>query len=135
MTKAIAAETQKANKLKYYKLGADMYEKAGMYADALKWYGDYSALRGVKDEVYFYKTASLAINAKDGATAASTAKEYIAAFPEKPNGYNFNNKAAKILDSTHALGLQFEAAKLQNEFFAKDPSKYKQSFVSNYLVA
>ena len=134
LTKAIANETQKANKLKYYKLGADMYEKAGMYADALKWYGDYSALRGAKDEVYFYKTASLAINAKDGVTAAAVAKEYIAAFPEKPNGYNFNNKAAKILDSTHALGLQFEAAKLQNEFFSKDPSKYKQGFVSNYYT-
>jgi tetratricopeptide (TPR) repeat protein len=134
LTKAIAAETQKANKLKYYKLGADMYEKAAMYTDALKWYGDYSALRGAKDEVYFYKTASLAINAKDGVTAAATAKEYITAFPEKPNGYNFNNKAAKILDSTHALGLQFEAAKLQNEFFAKDPSKYKQGFVSNYYT-
>ena len=95
LTKAIAGETQKANKLKYYKLGADMYEKAAMYAEALKWYADYSALRGVKDEVYFYKTASLAINAKDGVTAAAAAKEYIAAFPDKPNGYNFNNKAAK----------------------------------------
>ena len=38
------------------------------------------------------------------------------------------------MDSTHALGLQFEAAKLQNEFFAKDPSKYKQGFVSNYYT-
>jgi len=134
LTKAIAGETQKANKLKYYKLGADMYEKAAMYTEALKWYGDYSALRGLKDEVYFYKTASLAINAKDGVTAAAAAKEYIAAFPDKPNGYNFNNKAAKLIDTAHALGLQFEAAKLQNVFFAKDPSKYKQGFISNYYT-
>lgn len=134
LTKAIAAETQKNTKLKYYKLGGEMYEKANMYTEALKWYGDYFTLRGLKDEVYFFKVASLSVSAKDGVNAAAVAKEYIAAFPDKPQGYTFNNKAAKLLDTSFALGLQFEAAKLQNEFFAKDPAKYKQGFVQNYYT-
>jgi tetratricopeptide (TPR) repeat protein len=134
LTKAIAAETQKNTKLKYYKLGGEMYEKANMYVEALKWYGDYFNLRGLKDEVYYFKVASLSVSAKDGVNATAVAKEYIAAFPDKPQGYTFNNKAAKLLDTNFALGLQFEAAKLQNEFFAKDPSKYKQGFVQNYYT-
>ena len=134
LEKAIAADETKANKMKYYKLGADMFEKANMYSDALKWYANYSNLRGVKDEAYYYKTASLAVNAKDGAMAQSVAKDYIASFPEKPQGYTFNNKAANLLDTANNLGIKFEAAKLQNEFFSKDPSKYKQGFVSNYYT-
>lgn len=134
LEKAIASDENKNNKMKYYKLGADMFEKASMYTEAIKWYASYASLRGVKDEAYYYKTASLAVNAKDGPLAQSVAKEYIAAFPEKPQGYTFNNKAAQLVDTANNLGIKFEAAKLQNEFFSKDPAKYKQGYVSNYYT-
>ena len=134
LEKAIAADTTKANKLKYYKLGYEMLEKGNMYTDELKWYASYSALRGVKDEVYYYKTASIALNAKDGATASSISKEYIAAFPEKPNGYSFNVKAARLLDTANNLGLIFEAVNLQNPILLKDPVKNKQTLVNNYYA-
>lgn len=134
LEKAIAADTTKVNKLKYYKLGYEMLEKGNMYADELKWYASYSALRGVKDEVYYYKTASIALNAKDGATASSISKEYIAAFPEKPNGYSFNVKAARLLDTANNLGLIFEAVNLQNPILLKDPAKNKQTLINNYYA-
>lgn len=123
LEKAIAADTARVNKLKYYKLGYEMLEKANMYSDELKWYANYSTLRGVKDEAYYYKTASIALNAKDGAIASSISKEYIAAFPEKPNGYSFNVKAARLLDTANNLGLIFEAVNLQNPILLKDPAK------------
>ena len=134
LEKAIAADTSKVNKLKYYKLGIDMYEKNNMYAEELKWYTSYSALRGVKDEVYYYKTASIAINAKDGALASTITKEYIAAYPEKPNGYSMNVRASKLLDTANNLGILFEAVNVQNEFLLKDVAKNKQTLVNNYYT-
>ena len=134
LEKAIAADTTKVNKLKYYKLGYEMLEKSNMYTDELKWYANYSALRGVKDEVYYYKTTSIAINAKEGALATATAKEYVATFPEKPNGYSMNVRAAKLLDTANNLGILFEAVNKQNEFLLKDVTKNKQTLVNNYYT-
>jgi len=134
LEKAIAADTAKVNKLKYYKLGYEMLEKNNMYTDELKWYTNYSALRGVKDEVYYYKTTSIAINAKDGVTASKTAKEYITAFPDKPNGYSMNVRASKLLDTANNLGILFEAVNVQNEYLLKDPAKNKQALINNYYT-
>ena len=134
LEKAIAADTAKVNKLKYYKLGYEMLEKNNMYTDELKWYANYSALRGAKDEVYYYKTASIAANAKEGATAKAISMEYITAFPDKPNGYSFNVKAAKLLDTANNLGVLFEAVTLQNQFLSKDMTKNKQAMVNNFYT-
>jgi predicted Zn-dependent protease len=134
LEKAIAADSLKANKLKFYKLGYEMYEKSGLFADALKWYGNYSTLRGLKDEVYYYKTASLALKAKDGPTTAAISKEYIAAFPEKPNGYSYNVNAARLLDTANSLGILFEAVNTQNAFLLKDVEKNKQTLINNYYT-
>lgn len=132
LEKAIASDTAKVNKLKYYKLGYEMFEKGSMYAEELVWYAKYSALRGIKDEVYYYKTASIAVNAKDGATGKAISLEYIAAFPDKPNGYSFNVKSAKLLDTANNLGILFEAVTLQNNFLSKDMVKNKQAMVNNF---
>jgi len=135
LEKAIASEpNNKANAMKLYKLGYEMFEKANMYADAAKWYAKYAAVRGVKDETYYYKTASIAVNAKDGVTAAATAKEYIAAFPDKQNGYLYNVKAARLLDTANNLGILFEAINLQNTYLVKDTEKNKQALINNYYT-
>jgi Tetratricopeptide repeat len=135
LEKAIASEpNNKANAMKLYKLGYEMFEKANMYADAAKWYAKYAAVRGVKDETYYYKTASIAVNAKDGFTAAATAKEYIAAFPDKQNGYLYNVKAARLLDTANNLGILFEAINLQNTYLVKDTEKNKQALINNYYT-
>jgi len=133
LEKAIAADsTNKRNNLKLYKLGYEMFEKANMYADELKWYAKYAALNGVKDEFYYFKTASIALNAKDGVTAAAAAKDYITSFPDKSRGYVFNIKAAILLDSANTQGLQLDALNLQNQFLLKDPTKNKQALIDNY---
>jgi tetratricopeptide (TPR) repeat protein len=134
LEKAIAADTSKVNKLKYYKLAYEMLEKNNMYTDELKWYANYSALRGAKDEVYFYKTTSIAINAKEAVVASSTAKAYIAAFPDKPNGYSMNVRASKLLDTANNLGILFEAVNVQNEYLLKDVAKNKQLLINNYYT-
>ncbi len=134
LEKAIAADTVKANRMKFYKLGADMFEKSNMYVDALKWNTNYFNLRGIKDEVYYYKLSSVALNAKDGLATTEIAKQYIAAFPDRANGYSFNVKGAKLIDTANSLGIVFQAATLQNEFLLKDPVKNKQALVNNYYA-
>jgi len=134
LEKAIAADTAKANQLKYYKLGADMFEKSNMYVDALKWNTNYFNLRGIKDELYYYKLSSVAYNAKDGLATTEIAKQYIAAFPDRQNGYSFNVKGAQLNDTANKLGIVFQAANLQNEFMLKDPVKYKQGLVNTYYL-
>jgi hypothetical protein len=134
LDKAIVADTVKANRLKFYKLGADMFEKSNMYVDALKWNMNYFNLRGIKDEVYYYKLSSVALNAKDGIYTTEIAKQYITAFPDRPNGYSFNIKGAKLIDTANNLGIVYQAATLQNEFLLKDPVKNKQALVNNYYA-
>ena len=134
LEKAIAADTAKANQLKYYKLGADMFEKSNMYVDALKWNMNYFNLRAIKDELYYYKLSSIAFNAKDGLATTEIAKQYITAFPDRQNGYSFNVKGAQLIDTANKLGIVFQAATLQNEFMLKDPVKYKQGLVNTYYL-
>jgi tetratricopeptide (TPR) repeat protein len=134
LEKAIAADTAKANQLKYYKLGADMFEKSNMYVDALKWNTNYFNLRGIKDELYYYKLSSVAYSAKDGLATTEIAKQYIAAFPDRQNGYSFNVKGAQLIDTANKLGIVFQAASQQNEFMLKDPVKYKQGLVNTYYL-
>lgn len=134
LEKAIAADTTKLNRMNYYKLGADMFEKSNMYVDALKWNTKYYELRAIKDEFYYYKMSSVALNAKDGLVTTEIAKQYIAAFPNKPNGYSFNVKGARLIDTANNLGIVFEAVSLQNEYLLKDAVKNKQALVNNYYA-
>lgn len=134
LERAIGADTSKVNKLKYYLLGINMYEKSNMYTDELKWYTNYLSLKGTKVEYDYYKFASVALNAKDGQKTMEIAKEYISAFPEKPQGYTFNVKGAKLIDTANNLGIQYEAVVLQNTFLLKDVNKNKQALVVNYYA-
>ena len=134
LDKAIASDTAKVNKLKYYKLGADMFEKSNMYVDALKWNTNYFNLRAIKDELYYYKLSSVAYSAKDGLATTEIAKQYITAFPDRQNGYSFNVKGAQLIDTANKLGIVFQAATQQNEFMLKDPVKYKQGLVNTYYI-
>jgi len=134
LEKAVAADTSKVNKLKYYKLGVDMFEKATMYGDALKWYTNLINLKGSKAEFDYYKLASLALNAKNGPVTMEVAKQYVDAFPEKPQGYNFNTKGAALIDTANNQGILFEAVNFQNQFLLKDSVKNKQALINNYYT-
>lgn len=131
--KAISAnKTDIKSNMKLLRMGYEMFERYNMYSDAYKWFAKFAQLYGKKDEFYFYKTSSLALNAMDGIAADSAAKGFIAAFPEKPMGYVFNIKAATLLDSSNINGLKFEAINLQNQFFLKDTATNKQKLIENY---
>ena len=133
LEKAIASDpSNKRNALKFYKLGYEMFEKANLYNEAYSWFSRYAALNGVKDEFYYFKAGSFALNAKNGPAADSAAKGYIAAFPEKPRGYVFNIKAAALLDTANTQGLYIDALNLNSQYLQKDVANNKQKLIDNF---
>ncbi|MFX8358681.1 hypothetical protein ABTL39_19180, partial [Acinetobacter baumannii] len=60
--------------------------------------------------------------------------KYIAAFPDKPQGYSFKVRAAKALDTTSNPGIAIDPLLQQNDFLTKDGlEKNKKAIVNNYF--
>jgi hypothetical protein len=59
------------------------------------------------------------------------AKNYIAAFPDKPQGYYFNVKAAKGIDTSATLGTAIEPMIQQNEYLNRQDSILSKDTVAN----
>jgi Tfp pilus assembly protein PilF len=128
LDKAIASDTTKVNKLAYANQAASLLGKAKLYAEQLKWYQKIVALKGATGEVDYYNLSNAAFNAKDFVQTMTIAKNYIAAFPDKPQGYNFNVRAAKAIDTASAIDPILQ----QNEYFMKDSVKNRKSIFNNY---
>lgn len=129
LQKAIDNDTSKVNKLNYMSEAADIYGKAKMYSEQLKWYQQLVALKGTTTELDYYHLSTAAFSAKDYVQTMAIAKNYIGAFPDKPQGYTFNVKAAKGIDSATAI----EPLILQNEFYMKEDSVKNKKYVFNNL--
>jgi tetratricopeptide (TPR) repeat protein len=134
LQKAIDSDTSKVNKLNYMNQAAEIYEKSKNYSEQLKWYQKIVALKGTTSELDFYHMSSTAFSGKDYVQTMEIAKNYMVAFPDKPQGYSFNVRAAKAIDTANATGIWFAAAQKQNEYLIKDTVKNKQSLVNNYYT-
>jgi len=135
LQKAIDNDTTKANKLLYLKQGADMFGKAKIFTEQLKWLKNYNDLKGILSEIDYYSITNAAYASKDYTATMQYAKGYITAFPDKPNGYAYNARAAKALDTTTNPGIALEVLALQNDFYAKDTEKNKKGLIANYYYA
>jgi len=135
LQKAIDNDTSKENKVKYFKQGADMYGKAKMYKEQVEWLSKYNELKGNLTEFDHYSITTAAYNAMDYVLTMTLAKNYIAAFPDKPNGYIANVRAAKALDTTSSPGIAIDALEQQNEYLMKDTAKNKNLIIRNYVYA
>ena len=85
-------------------------------------------MKGATGEVDYYNLSNAAFNAKDFTQTMAIAKNYIAAFPDKPQGYNFNVRAAKAIDTASAIDPILQ----QNDYFMKDSVKNRKSIFNNY---
>ena len=92
------------------------------------------ALKGTKSEYDYYILTSTCLKANKFQLTMDYAKEYMVAFPNKPQGFDFNIMAARKIDTLNNTGLLFEAASKQLEYYATDVEKYKQQMVNNYYV-
>ena len=84
-----------------------------------------------KTEVDYYKSALDAFNAKDYVLTMKISKDYIKDYPDKPQGYIFNVKAAKGIDTSATLGTAIEPMTLQNEYLNKRILIFSKDAVAN----
>jgi len=131
LQKAIDKETKPENKLKYMKMAADMFAKAAMYSQQVIWLQKYNDLKGNMGEYDHYIITNAAYLSKDYVQTMAYAQKYIAAFPDKPQGYAFNVRAAKALDTTTNPGIAVNALLQQNDYYAKDTATNKKIIVAN----
>lgn len=132
--KAIEFDTLKANKINYMNKAADIFGKAKKYDLQLGWFKKVVEIQGQTTEYDYYRMSLAAYNAKLFEETMNIAKGYIEAHPDKPNGYIFNVRAAKMVDTANATGVYFNAVSLHNEFLMKDPEKNKQTLVNNFYI-
>ncbi|MCU0322338.1 MAG: hypothetical protein MUE72_07975 [Chitinophagaceae bacterium] len=134
LQKAIENDTTKANKLSYMKQAADMFGKAKMYGEQVKWLTKYNDLKGTMGEYDHYLITSSAYSGMDYVATMTYAQKYIVAFSEKPQGYVFNVKAARALDTTTTPGILVEALLFNNKYLALDTVKNNKTIASNYYT-
>ena len=130
--KAMDADTVLADKVKYCNQAADIYGKAKKYGNQIKWLQKAITLKGGSmGEADYYKMASTALSGKDYNATLEISKNYISAFPEKPQGYYFSVKAAKGIDTSNTLGTAIEPMIQQNDFLTKQNETLVKDSVTN----
>lgn len=131
--KAVKADTIKANQIDYMTAAATMFEKAGKYDRQYDWLLRLANSKGTWGEIDHYKLNTVAFQAGAYKRVLDTlGPKYIAAFPDKPQGYAYRVRAAKALDSSASLGLAIEPLNQQNEYLMKDTAKNKKAVYLNY---
>ena len=132
LQKEIDIDTVVANRVKYCNQAADIYGKSKQYSKQIQWLQKAVTLKGgTMGEADYYKMASTALTGKDYAATMEIAKNYIAAFPDKPQGYYFNVKAAKKIDTSATMGTAIEPMIQQNEYLYKQDSLLSKDTVAN----
>ena len=132
LQQAIDADTVKVNKLNYMSLIADNYAKAKDYQNQFKWLQAAVALKGSYSELDYYKLSVAGVAAKNYSATVDIAKNYLLAYSDKPQPYNFLRKAAIGLDADSSKGLAISYINLLDSFLEKDTVKNKKSLFSNY---
>ncbi|MFX9050270.1 hypothetical protein ABTN54_19540, partial [Acinetobacter baumannii] len=90
-------ETDKKVQLGYANQAADLLGKAKLYTDQAKWLQKVADLKGGWAEIDYYRIINAIYSAKDYTQTMAIGDKYIAAFPDKPQGYSFKVRAAKAL--------------------------------------
>ncbi|HEX6915009.1 MAG TPA: tetratricopeptide repeat protein [Chitinophagaceae bacterium] len=133
LEKAIQADTIHANQLDYMKTAAQIFEKAGKYEQQYQWLYKLASADNNWSELDHYRLNDVSMKALKFQRVYDTlAPKYIAAFPDKPQGYAFRVRAAKAIDSTGDKGLAIEPINQQNEYLLKDTAANKKAVYLNY---
>jgi tetratricopeptide (TPR) repeat protein len=131
LEKATANDPVKANQLNYANQAADLLGKGKLYTEQVKWLQKAADLKGGWGEIDYYKITNATYLSKDYNQTIAVSDKYIAAFPEKPQGYTFKVKAAKALDTTTTPGIAVDAINQQNTYLMKDSEKNKKEIFRN----
>jgi hypothetical protein len=134
INKALEMDSSKNGKLRYLSLASKIYDKAKNYTEQLKVLQKIVDVKGSKSEYDHYILTSTAYKNENYPLTMELAKDYIANFPNKPQGYDFNVRAARKIDTLNNTGLYVDAITEQLKFYKTDTAAYKQQMVNNYYV-
>ena len=134
LEKAIANDTSKVNKLSYMGQAADLFAKAKMQTEVVKWLERQIALKGSMSEADHYKLTNAALLAKDYVKTIQLSKNYMAAYPDRPQPYTFYKKAALASDPDTTSGSGVEYLKyLDSVYSVVNKEKFKKAiFLDQY---
>ncbi len=134
INKAIEMDSSKNGKLRYLSQASKILAHAELYNEQLKVLQQIVDAKGSKSEYDHYILTATALKAKNYPLTVELSKDYMASFPNKPQGFDFYVRAAKQVDTSNNTGLYFEAVTKQLEFYKTDSAAYKQQMVNNYYV-
>lgn len=146
--KAIALDTNKANKVTYANTAASLLAGAKKYQQQLKWSINAISLKGdAPSEGEYYRLSQAASNAVSATTdtiallslyktADSITSAYITAYPDKPQGYSYRVLVAKKADRDSTKGYAVAPIEQYNTYLSKDVATNKKTIFSNdyYLM-
>jgi len=149
LMRAYEMDTVKENQITYLTDAANVAAKKNDFAKQFEIMNKMATLKGGKlSETDYFKMASAVTDAAKADTtsafderkyrmADSIISSYISAYPDKPQGYSFRVRLAKMADRDTSRGLAIAAIQNQNQFLAKDTSTTaKQTIFRNdtYLL-
>ncbi|MGL4360639.1 MAG: tetratricopeptide repeat protein [Sediminibacterium sp.] len=133
--KALVLDTVKKNQIDFMDQAAAIFGKAKIYPEQLKWMKRKLELKGALSEADHYSLTNAAMNAKEYAIGLEFARNYLNAYPDKPQPANFFRRAAIALDPDSTKGTAIEHLAYLNTILEKDLEKNKTAvFRNNYYT-
>lgn len=135
LEKAITNDTSRVNKQSYMQQAADMFAKAKNPTEQLKWLKRSVEFKGTTTEADYYKLAAAALSAKDISQTMEISKNYMAAYPDKPQPYSFYRRAAIASDPDTTSGKGVENLQYIDSIYGLNKDKYKRElFLNKYYT-
>ncbi|CAN5511721.1 hypothetical protein BH10BAC3_BH10BAC3_26620 [soil metagenome] len=131
ITKALAMDTVVENKLGYMRTLADAYSASADYKGQYKWLNNMMAIRRDTTARNYYFIIDAATKAGEYGAADTFASQYIASYPDQPQGYFLRNKAAILADADTSLGTALPSIEQYNNFLKADTAKNKNKIITN----
>jgi Tfp pilus assembly protein PilF len=130
--KAIAADTSVAGRVAIMESLANAYAAQQDYAGQFKWLDRKQALKPDNSARNFYFMADAAHKARQFEAAQKVATQYIAAFPDQPQGYYLKWRSAIAADPDTSTGSAIPAIDEYTAFLMKDTAKNKGRIIQNF---
>ncbi len=131
ITKALAMDTVVENKLGYMRTLAEAYAASNDFKGQYKWLSQMMAIRNDTTARNYYFIIDAAIKAAEYGAADTFASQYIASYPDQPQGYFLRNKAAILADADTSLGTALPSIEQYNNFLKADTAKNKNKIITN----
>ena len=145
LTMAVEKDTVKENQKEYMVTASKIAAQSGNYGMILSILRTSEKINGGKlSETGYFNLSKNIVDAATVDTAGafdstrylfgdSVIQAYILAYPEKPQGYSFRTRFAKISDRDTTRGLAITPMEQQNEFLTKDTgASNKKTIFANY---